>query len=339
MARRLRRLSGLAALIGLAVFAPVPAQAGLTLTAAGSADGFALSTYATGVGGSNYSFLAAAPLLHPNVGTMAVVDFSHGLLRSFADVDGQTYNSALKSVALPSVVNVADAGGQTYVTQRGVLNGLNSVSNSLGLTPVSVTGGFTPFNGLAGNPVTGHLLAEGTGSAGTGVYDINPLTGANTLIFASNGIDGVSVSPDGKIVYVENNGNSILGFNISTQALVFNASSTHSPDGTGAILGGLFNGYVIANNNDGTVSLFDPTGATQTIIASGGTRGDFTSPDTNDGTLLLSEYDFSYRLSAPGGSFGGVPEPATLTMLGIGIASIAGYGWLHRKLSAGSSAA
>src|SRR5262249_10251630 len=81
MIRKVRLLSGVAALIGLAVLAPVRAQAGLTLTAAGVADGFALTTYATGVGGSNYSFLAAAPLLNPNVGTLAVIDNAHGLLR------------------------------------------------------------------------------------------------------------------------------------------------------------------------------------------------------------------------------------------------------------------
>jgi len=339
MIRNVRRLSGLAALIGLAVFAPVRAQAGLVLTAQGVADGFTLSTYATGVGGSNYSFLAAAPLLNPNVGTMAVIDYSHGLLRSFADIDGQTYGSALRSVSFPNAVNVADAGGQTYATQRGVAGGLYRVSNSLGLTPVSVTGGFTPVNGFAGDPVTGHLLAQGVGSAGAGVYDINPLTGANRLIVGGSGIDGVSVSPDGTTVYVENNSNSILGYNIATSAQVFSAFSSHSPDGTGAISGGLYNGYVIANNNDGTVSLIDPTGTTQVIIANGGTRGDFTSPDTNNGTLLLSEYDFSYRLSAPGGTFGSVPEPSTLTMFGVGIASMAGYGWLRRKLSARSSAA
>jgi hypothetical protein len=339
MVRKIRRLSGLAALIGLAVFGPVPAQAGLVLTPQGVADGFTLSTYATGVGGGNYSFLAAAPLLNPNVGTMAVIDNAHGLLRSYADVDGQAYGSALNSVSFSGAVNIADAGGQTYATRFNVTGGLYSVSNSLGLTAVSVTGGFTPYYGFAGDPVSGHLLAYGNGSAGTGIYDINPLTGANTLIVAGGGFDGVSVSPDGTIVYVERNGNSILGYNISTHALVFNASSGHSPDGTGAISGGLYNGYVIANNNDGTVSLIDPTGTTQTIIANGGTRGDFTSPDTNNGTLLLSEYDFSYRLSAPGGSFGGVPEPSTVTMFGIGIAGIAGYGWLRRKLSAGSSAA
>jgi hypothetical protein len=339
MIRKIRWLCGVTALIGLAVFGPSRAQAaGLTLTAAGIADGFTLTTYATGVGGNNYSFLAAAPLLNPNVGTLAVLDNAHALLRTYADVDGQVYGGALNSVSFPNAINIANAGGQTYATQLNVANGLSRVSNSLGLTPVSVTGGFTPAYGFAGNPATGHLLAFGTGSAGTGIYDIDPLTGANTRIVAGSGFDGLSVSPDGTIVYVENNGNSILGYNISSHAQVFSAFSTHNPDGTGAIAGGLFNGYVVANNNDGTVSLIDPTGTIQTIIASGGTRGDFTSPDTNNGTLLLSEYDFSYRLTAPGGTFGSVPEPATLTMFGIGIASIAGYGWLRRKPSAGSSA-
>jgi hypothetical protein len=312
------------------------AKAGLMLTPAGIADGFTLSTYATGVGGNNYSFLAAAPLLNPNVGTMAVVDYAHGLLRTFADADGQTYGSALNSVSLPSVVNIADAGGKTYATRFNVANGLYAVSNSLGLTPVTVTGGFTPFYGFAGNPVTGHLLAYGAGSSGNGVYDINPLTGANTLIVSGSSFDGVSVSPDGTTMYVENASSQVLGYNIATHAQVFSVSSTHAPDGTGVIAGGQFNGYVVANNNDGTVSLINPTGTVQTIIASGGTRGDFTSPDSNNGTLLLSEYDFSYRLGAPGGSFGPspVPEPATLTLLGIGSLSLLGYGWRRRKQSA-----
>ena len=32
--------------------------------------------------------------MNPNVGTMAVIDYAHGLLRTFADVDGQTYGGA-----------------------------------------------------------------------------------------------------------------------------------------------------------------------------------------------------------------------------------------------------
>ena len=310
------------AVAAVTLVATGPAHGGLVLTSAGVADGFTLSTYATGVGGSNYSFLAAAPLLNPNVGTLAVIDYSHGLLRSYADVDGQTYGSALNSVSFPSAINIANAGGKTYATQLSTSGGLYQVSNSLGLTPVTVTGGFTPIYGFAGNPVSGHLLAYGTGSSGTGIYDINPLTGANTLIASGSSFDGVSVSPDGTKVYAELNSNEVRGYNIATHAQVFDFLSTHSPDGTGVIAGGPFNGYVIVNNNDGTVSLVDPTGLMQTIIASGGTRGDFTSPDTNDGTLLLSEYDFSYRLGAPGGTGDSAaaraprwPEPTSIAAL------------------------
>lgn len=306
------------------------ARAGLVLTGAGTTDGFTLSTYATGNGGV-YNFLAAAPLSN---GNLAVVDYQDGLLRSYADVNGQTYGSFLNSVPLTNVVNIANAGGQTYVTELGIPGGLRRITdpNTLSSAPVSVTGGFTPSYGFAGNPVTGHLLAFGTGSSGPGIYDINPLTGANTLIVAGSGFDGVSVSPDGTTVYVENNGNSIQAYNITTHALVFNHFSGHGPDGTGVISGGLYDGYIIANNNDGTVGLIDPTGATEVIIASGGTRGDFTSPDTNNGTLLLSEYGAMYRLTAPGGTFGGAtPEPASLTICCILAGGMATYGWRRRK--------
>jgi hypothetical protein len=308
-----------------------PTHAGpLTLTAAGIADGFTLSTYATGVGGANYSFIAAAPL---SDGNLAVIDYSHGLLRKYADVDGQTYGSALSSVPYGNAVNVVRAGGNTYASQLG--GGISQVSSSLVLTPVTVTGFFTSYYGMAANPVTGHIYANGNGSAGFGLYDINPVSLTSSLIVNEGAPDGVSVSPDGKTVYVENNGNSIQGYNTTTYAQVFNHGFGGNPDGTGVISGGLFDGYIVANNNDGTVGLIDPLG-NETIIASGGNRGDFTSPDTNNGTLLMSEYDFSYRLTAPGGTFGGgtAPEPATLTMLGIGIVSMAGYGWRRRKPAA-----
>ena len=159
-----------------------PTQAGLVLTAAGTADGFTLSTYYTGINNGNfgsYSLIAAAPL-NGSSSTLATIDYQDGLLRSFADVNGQVYGGALNSVSFPSAINIANAGGQTYATQLN--GGISKVSNTLGLTPVTVTGGWSATYGFAGNPVTGDLLAVGTGSAGYGLYDINPLTGANTRI-------------------------------------------------------------------------------------------------------------------------------------------------------------
>src|SRR5438270_3335844 len=102
MLRQAHRLSGVAAVIGLSVFLSGRAQAGLTLTAAGIADGFTLSTYATGNSGV-YNFLAAAPLSN---GNLAVIDYQDGLLKEYADVNGQTLGSALLSVPFSGAINV-----------------------------------------------------------------------------------------------------------------------------------------------------------------------------------------------------------------------------------------
>lgn len=332
LSNRKAKFSGAAFAVAAAMLvAALPAHAApLTLTPAGIADGFTLTTYASGGSTGAYPFLAAAPL--PN-GNLAVLDYQNGFLRAYPDVNGQTPSSFLSSRAFGGV-NIANAGGNTYASVLG--GGLFQVSPSLGLTPVSVPG-FNFGYGLAGNPVSGHLLAAGSGS---GIFDINPLTGA-VAIYTGGFIDGVSVSPDGKKVYGAT-GSVVLGFDIATHAQIFSyvPPGGTGPDGTGVISGGTFNGYVIVNNNDGTVSLIDPTGTLATIIASGGLRGDFTSPDTKDGSLLLSEYGSMYRLGAPGGFFGGggspapVPEPTSIALFGLMVAGGAVYRWRRRKPTA-----
>jgi PEP-CTERM motif-containing protein len=80
-----------------------------------------------------------------------------------------------------------------------------------------------------------------------------------------------------------------------------------------------------------TVGLIDIKTGTETIIAMGGTRGDFVSLDTSNGTLFLSQTERIDRLSCGtgcsiggggGGGGTGVPEPATLTLLGLGLAAL-----------------
>lgn len=311
--------------------AAAPVRAGsLGLTPAGTADGFTLSTYASGGSPGNYPFLAAAAMSN---GNLAVVDWQNGFLRAYADVDGQTPGSALTSVFLPGVVNAADAGGSTYVSSQS--SGIYRITDSttLALAPV-FTGGFQPIWGLAGNPVNGHLLGYGNGAAGSGIYDINP--GFGSTLIAGGSFDGVAVSPDGTTVYGEINGN-VIGYNIAThgQSFFYNGGG-HGPDGTAVITGGIFNGYIVVNNNDGTVVLVAPDGSNPTIIASGGTRGDFVSPDANNGTLLLSQYGEMDRLGITGGTFGGTaPEPSSIALLGIaGLVGAACRGWRRRKLAA-----
>jgi hypothetical protein len=65
---------------------------------------------------------------------------------------------------------------------------------------------------------------------------------------------------------------------------------------------------------------------TLTVIANGGSRGDYVSPDINNGTLFLDYSEAVYRLSCgPDCSIGGpppVPEPATVALFGGSVFSL-----------------
>ena len=324
-----RHLVALAALAVVSLGVATPARGAPVLTAQGIALGFTLDTFASG-GGNAYTFIAAASV----GGNYLAVVQNGGPIRLYNDVNGQTLGSAISSVNLNGAINIANAGGNTYAS---VLNGgLFQVTRSG--TTLSTAGVPVPrfaFGyGLAGNPVNGHLYAPfGTGG-NSGIYDINPLTGTFSAIYTGAFIDGVSVSPDGTTVYgAALSIGRILGFNIATQAPVFSFNSTRGPDGTGVIAGGLFNGYVVSNNNDGTVTLINPATNTETVIVTGLIRGDFTSPDLNNGSLLLADIGASYRLGAPGGSFSNVaiPEPASLAVFGLVAIGGAVGGWRRRR--------
>jgi len=312
------------------------AHAQLTLTQAGITDGFTLSTFVGGYnfgGGINYGPLAQGIL--PD-GTVVTGSFGDSKIYVFHDVDNQTLGSAISATTYVHTTGnpqwaMATAGGQVYGAQIQASQ-IMQFSNGGTFAPMGPPG--SPVRslndnlGLWGDPVNGHLIAASSG----GLVDITPSTGAVRVINANLFPDGVTVSPDGTKVFAALGGN-IVEVDMTTGAILatFNGQG-RGPDGTGVLIGGQFNGDIVVNNNDGTVGLIDPTvvNPTEVIIANGGTRGDFVSADTSNGTLFLSQLQSVDRLGCgPGCSFTpGVPEPSTWAMMLLGFL---GLGFAFRR--------
>jgi len=326
------QLKAFISLCGAAVLMSGPAQAQLALTTAGVADGFTLTTFVSGYSPAAYGPLAQGILPDGNVitGSALIGNVGMGTIYIFKDADNQTLSSALSAAPYTFTTGnpqyaMATAGGQVYGAQA--FGGIyEHFDNSGAHTPVAgLPSTLRSDLGMWGDLANGHIVS----SSNEGIVDINPLNGAVRVIVASpNCCDGVTVSPDGKTVYAESGGN-ILAFDYASGALLNTfPGGGHGPDGTGVISGGKLSGDVVVNNNDGTVGLIDIKTGTETIIAMGGTRGDFVSPDTTNGTLFLSQTERIDRLSCGtgcsigGGGGSGVPEPATFALFGLGLAAL-----------------
>ena len=303
----------------------IPAHATLTLTTAGVNDGFSLSTFVSGYPAAEYGPLSVGTL--PD-GNLITGSYANAALYIFADSDGQTLSSALSKVPYtyqtgnPQYI-FATVNGQVYGAQ--VTGGIfGQFSNTGSFTPIPnlAAAGVTAYYGIWVDPANNDLIA----SSSKGLIEINPVSGTYRVINAGVFPDGVTVSPDGTIVYAEVGG-AIAAYNTTTGALIKTYATGHSPDGTGVITGGNFSGDLIVNDNDGTVLLLDPVTSAITIIANSGTRGDFVSADTNNGTLFLSQNEEIARLSCgPNCSIGSgpsVPEPGTFILIATGFGALA----------------
>jgi hypothetical protein len=321
------------ALMALAVSAG-PARADLVLNAAGLSDGFSVTNFATGLPpvGAPFNFgpFGLAVANNGSGGTNVLVsDDNNGTLYVFHDTDGQTPASAIATHSSSSGVGgYGSLGGVAYGSQGAGYGSFNP--NTGAFTPFSIPGLPGQFLGVAGDSVTGEIIAASNG----GLIAINPIT--NTFRTINGGLfpDGVSISPDGQTVYVEN-GN-IQGYNVHTGALGLNIGVPGGPDGTGVISStNALNGDIIVNTNSGQVYLINPTTDTVTLIGTNANeRGDYTAPDSTNGTLLMDFTDEVERLSCGAGcSIGsppptGVPEPASLALFGVGLV---GFGFMRNR--------
>ena len=271
----------------------VPAVAQLTLTSQGISDGFTLSTFLSGYTPSTYGPLAQGVLNGKIISPSAFTGGSFtGTVYVFNDVDNQMLSSAIAQSPYTAQTGnpqfaMTTAGGQVYGAQA--MGGVYEHFNSNGtFTPIpNLQGdGLSSFLGMWTDPMNQHIIS----ASNMGLVEIDPVAGTFRVIMPGLFPDGVSVSPNGQVAYVAIS-NGIGAYSISTGTQLNFFSIGHGTDGTGVITGGQFNGDIVVNNNDGTVGLLNPTNGNYTTIADNGTRGDWVSLDTNNGSLFLSQQE------------------------------------------------
>jgi hypothetical protein len=308
-----------------------PAQAALTLTADAVNLGFSLTTFATINPGST-GFGPFGIAVAPN-GNVIVSNYADSMRYTFSNADGQTLGSALSSTPSNSGTQ---AYGSTFAAAYGTQNGQYVQFKPDGSIDHALTGvTASPYLGMWGNLTNGHLIA----TSFSGLIDIDPLANGGLGSFrVINGAfgDGVSVSPDGKTAFLEQGGG-FATYDIATGAQLSVVGGFPGADGTGVINStNALNGNVIVNTNFGEIWMYNPTTTVSTLLANGGTRGDYVSPDVTNGTLLLDFSDIVARLSCGQGCgigappVTGVPEPETYALM---LAGLGVVGFMARRRS------
>lgn len=316
----------IAAAAALALGASVANAVVPTLTAAGIAKGFTLSTIVSGLPGYGRSYDVLGSAINSD-GNIILNNSATQMNYVFKNMDGQTAAAALSSVSFGGFPSAfAYANGSVWASANGGLARLNN-NGSVAQTFFNINA----HQGLWTNPVTGHLLAGNT------LIDID-VSNVHSPSFTTvvNGFfaDGLTVSPDGKFAY----GSYGTIVDLTTKMLVSPGfGSVSGADGMGVITSsdpGL-NGDIIVNTTSGNIVLVDHATFAQTVIASGGGYGDYTSPDYTNGSLMLSSSNNLLRLGCGKGcGIGsppvvvGVPEPQTYALMFAGLGLV---GWMARR--------
>jgi sugar lactone lactonase YvrE len=297
------------------------ANAGALLSADAQAAGFQLNTFVSNI--PTPYIVGPTGIVNTADGHILLTDHVTGQIRSFSDTDNQVWtngNAAATNYGPDNSTGLARVGGNYYLAEQS--NGKVVQVNADGSYRQDIVA-IGDATGIIGNAANGHLYVSTVAQ----VFDVNPLTKTFSL-FNTITADGLSLSPDGSTLYMADRAtNHILGFNTGTNAQVFDSGFVAGQvDGT-ALGSGSLAGNLFVNTNDGTLVEVNLATHIQSLIFSGGSRGDFVSVDTNNDSLLITQTDSVLRLTAPsGGGFtsASVPEPSSLALFSIGLAGFAG---------------
>jgi len=282
---------------------------GLTLTPAAQAAGFSLSTFATGFP-ERSDGLGPFGVAFPASGGVLVDDGPGNVRRFPSDTDGQDATTVPPvsgaSYGTSGAAGMARVGNNLYL-MMAQSNRIAQINDDGTVKKVITTSVPNP-DGVAVNPLNGHLFVSAYNSA---IYDVDPVAGTAS-IFLNVAADGLAFDPNAGILYAARYAGSgpasrVQGFNIGTKSMVFDSGTIPgAPDGialgTGSLAGNLF-----VNTNGGTLVEVNLATTTQTVMASGGSRGDFVTVDPTNDTLLVSQSDRLVRLTAPPGAGFAIP--------------------------------
>jgi len=286
-------------------------------------------------------------------GSNVLIGNATGTLYIMPDVDGQAVTGSTTSVSYShprDAFGLVSAGGTLYMTQQkvdishihislpptadpgsivqinpnGTLNQLiTNTSTTTVADPYNIPGFSTiPISdaptGIVVNPANGHLIV-GT-YLGQQLLDVNPATKSFTVMRnLASAPDGLAITANAATLYIAqqtSTGDHVYAYNM--------ANIANAPADLGAVSGadglvlgtGSLANLLFVNTNGGTIVEINLSTLQQTVIASGGSRGDFAAPDPSNASMLLTQQTSVVRLLAPpgGGFVGGapVPEPATL---------------------------
>ena len=314
-----------------------PIFAGMVLTATGQAQGFSLTTFATGfssVGGVGPIGVAFTPS-----GGVLVTEYNGDLLLFSADVDGQSASGASKvqSFGYANATGMAQFGSSIYMNQAANSNvvQLNADGSIAQLVQHIANPVANNLTGIAIDPANGHLFVSVPTAPGSfnEIVDVDPVSKTSSIFVSGVFTDGLAFSSDGSVVYAATSSNSITGFDALTGAVTLGPVAVNGgPDGI-AVGTGMLSGNLFINTNDGEIIDFNLGTLSQTVIATGGSRGDLLYVDPASSTLLVTQSDSILRIGAPsgGGFFSAVPEPASIALwsfalFGFGLRRIVRHG-------------
>lgn len=300
------------------VSGPSPSN-GIVLTAAATAEGYSLTEFAsdfpTNSNQFNVQFGPVGPvgMVMIDGGGILVSDVL-GNLRVFPNHnDGQSANLIPVNAAYGNnnAMGIARVGADFYMT-RELLGDLVQINPDGTLKDVIVSNLGMPL-ALVANPANGHLLVST--ESGNSILDIDPIKKTKSVLVS--GVprpDGMTINADGSVVYAAatnaGGGGHILGYRTSDGLRVYDSGDI------GGLVGGLdgmalatgsLSGFIFANTNDGRIikvslATNGAGGHDMVVIAQGGTRGDFVTVDSTNGTLLVTQSNNIVRLHLPTGA-------------------------------------